>query len=191
VEAAFQLEDVITVQNPAGSTRGEIKIVIYTVDRDQDDNIGDQIQALVVNTECADTTSLALGRNYGTLMLTAFDNEEVGLQTMFAIYEITYAIENDSVFDAIITGALVSSVISGPAAEFVSPNEIPIGRSGAYMVLRESEMINLVDASLQQPPFRAFFFMNVVGRADTTAMVPCRDNSLFQLTIGSQYGGAV
>jgi hypothetical protein len=81
VEAVFQLEDIITVRNPTGFTTGEIEIVIYTVDRDQDDNIGDQIQTLVINTECADTTSLVLGRDYGTLMLTAFDNEEVGLPT--------------------------------------------------------------------------------------------------------------
>jgi hypothetical protein len=117
-------------------------------------------------------------------MLTAFDNEEVGLQTMFAIYEITYAIENDSVFDAIITKILVSSFISGPATTFVPPGEIPIGRSGTYMVLRESEMINLVDASVQDPPFSRLFFMDVDGRADTTAMVPCTDIGFFQFTIG-------
>jgi hypothetical protein len=181
VEAVFQLEDIITVRNPSGFTTGEIEIVIYRVDRDQDDNIGDQIQTLVINTDC-DDGSLVLERDYGALMLTAFDNEVDGLQTLFATYTIIYLIENDSVFDATITEGVVGSTISGPSTERV-PTPIFVERFETARIFEESETINLRDAATAVQAF--IFRMDVAGFAATNQMRDCTDDVLIFFTVAA------
>jgi hypothetical protein len=121
---------------------------------------------------------LELGRAFGTLKLTAFDNEEDGLQTLFATYKITYSIFNDSVFGATITNGVVSSTISGPSTERV-PTPIFVKRLETVQIFEESETINLMDAAVQ-----AFIFgMDVVGFADTVQAGACDDFEFFFFTV--------
>jgi hypothetical protein len=171
VSGIFEFEDFITLQNPSGFTRGEVDIRISTVDRDKNDNRGDRIQDVVINTQCADG-SLELGRDFGALRLTAFDNDQDGLQTLFATYKIIYTIENDSVFDANIVSAVVNSQISGPSTELIPGNPIPIKRFESIEILEETQTINLMDATA----IPAFVFgMRVQGFADTEQMRTCGD----------------
>jgi hypothetical protein len=104
--------------------------------------------------------------------LTAFDNDQDGLQTLFATYKIIYTIENDSVFDANIVSAVVNSQISGPNTELIPGNPIPVKRFETTQILEETETINLMDATA----IPAFVFgMSVQGFADTEQMRTCDD----------------
>jgi hypothetical protein len=170
VERVVALGGFVRATNPTGFDRGTLAIRVWLVNRASNDLKGARVQDLVVNTECADG-SLVLERDFGTLQLTAFDNARDGLQTLFATYSITYAIENDSVFDATITSALVSSQISGPRQELV-PTPPSIGRFETIQILEETQTINL-EAASARPAF--IFGMSVRGIADTQFMETCTD----------------
>ena len=68
---------------------------------------------------------------------------------MLAAYKIKYKIENDSVFDATITSAIVSSKVSGPSTDY-APDIISVDLFETVLILEEKETINLVDVTDQQ-----------------------------------------
>jgi hypothetical protein len=170
-EETTTLDTFFDVQNPTGFDRGRIEIEIFAFNADKKENKGGRLQTVEVSIEC-DEPELVLGNEYGGVTLVAFENDQDGLQTLYAEVQIAYSISNPAVFDALVTSAIVSSFFSGPGQQFISGAPLRVERFDDTTLLTESRLINLEEAA-GQPAF--VFGFNVQGVADTSAQLACTD----------------
>jgi hypothetical protein len=178
-EETTTLDTFFDVTNPSGFSRGAIKIEIFASDADGKDNKGDKLQTVELSPEC-DVPVLVLGNEYGGVTLAAFENDQDGLQTLYAEVQITYSISNPAVFDAFVTSAIISSFFSGPGQEFVSGAPLRVERFDDTTLLTESSLLNLREAAGKAP---FVFGVNVQGVADTSASVGCEDFPVFYFEV--------
>jgi hypothetical protein len=114
---------------------------------------------------------LVLGNDYGALTLTSFENDQDGLQSLFAEVQIVYAVSNPSVVGAIINSAIASSFFSGTGQQLI-PSPLTIERFEDVTLLTETMILNLQEASAI-PGY--VFGMNVQGVTDNSASNRCSD----------------
>jgi hypothetical protein len=177
------LGEVIDVSNPSGFTRELIDIRIETVEPGNNgDNRGDRFQDVEIDIRClepeisSDEGALVLGNDYGALTLTSFENDQDGLQSLFAEVQIVYAVSNPSVVGAIINSAIVSSFFSGSGQQLIT-SPLTLERLSDRTLLTESKVLNLQNES-ESGPF--VFGINVAGVADfTSGGLRCSDYPVY------------
>ena len=181
VAQVIQLGDFVSISNPSGFSRNQIKIEIYLYDPTEDDNRGDRLQRERIEPLCEDNPeSLTLGTDYGAMKLTFFQSERDGIQSLYATVQLTYTIENDSVFDAVISSAVKSSFFSG--SEELVPGNQAIGRFEEVEIFQESQTLNLEEAS--QAVIGFLFGLVVEGRRDDGPIsLACDDNAVYFFTV--------
>ena len=174
VAAVVRLGDFVTVPNPSAFSRDKLEIDIYVYDPLEDDNRGDRLQTEQIKFECEeDPEALILGKDYGAMKLTYFESERDGVQSLYATIQLTYSVENDSVFDAVISSAVKSSFFSG--SEELVPGNQPIARFEEVQLFRETEVLNLEEAAEQLVGY--VFGLVVEGNRGET--LTCGDDAVY------------
>ena len=103
---------------------------------------GDRIQSLALHTICDDQSDISLLTNYGSLQLTAFDNEQLGFQSAVDAIEQTFVIRNDGMLVARVEWTNVTSTLYGESA-LISPPGLQIPPGLEYPFAYEGTQINL------------------------------------------------
>ena len=178
------LNETVNILNPTGfgyvnGQQSDLVISVYIANTQKPNNPGTLLQTVTIDVRCLNSSSsgsvgdVELGMAYGGFTLTSFDivgasgkNEQV---TVDATVEITYTIENNSVFGAVVDSGIISSFFSGPDQQYfkqlkrLAPHE-------TVNVLTEDRTLNLIEASMKAS---YVFGFSVQGYADTRAGLPC------------------
>jgi hypothetical protein len=179
IEQVVQLNGFIKVENPTGFRQDRLDIEIYEYDPTDKDNRGARLQRERINPSCV-VNELELGRDYGASKLTSFTDEANGQQSLFATVEVSYFIQNDSVFPAILESGIVSSFFSGPNQQKVR-QEQQIRRFDTVSIFREEQILDLEEAS--QSPLGFIFGLVIEGRVDNALETECQDTAAFNFVV--------
>ena len=181
IEQVVPLDGFIKVENPTGFRQDRLDIEIYVYDPTDKNNRGDRLQRERINPSCT-VNELELGKEYGASTLTSFTDEANGQQALYATVEISYLIQNDSVFPAIAESGIVSSFFSGPNQEKIR-NELEVDRFDILSLFTETQTLELEAAS--QAPVGFIFGLQLSGRVDNELETRCLDTATYNFVVSS------
>jgi hypothetical protein len=175
VSETYGVGATITVSNPTGFLDDTLNVAIYLAAPSKKDGKGSTVQEFDLDVQCLTTAtneapSLVLGRDYGPLKLISFTTEQDGRQDSVAELQIIYRAENQGIFPAFVSSAIVDSFFSGLGQEQINGTAVlAIPRFDSIILFTEKVSIDL-RTNMSQP---ILFGLRLEGEAGTSAAVPC------------------